>query len=98
MKYFSKLNSLGEKKAIEYLTDLSEQKKYTNDTIHDKEHKRFAEQSEQKPQQIKTGRMLHQKIVAFGGDNSEEEISEDELIERFKAIKERKKREKEEKK
>lgn len=48
--------------------------------------------------QQSTDRMITNRIVAFGGNNSEEEISEDEFIERYKAIKERKKREREEKK
>ena len=48
--------------------------------------------------QQSTGRMMTEKIIAFGGDNEENEISEDELIERFRAIKEQKKRDREEKK
>lgn len=48
--------------------------------------------------QQSTGRMMTEKIIAFGGDNEENEISEDEMIERFKAIKERKRREREGKK
>lgn len=48
--------------------------------------------------QQSSDRMITNRIVAFGGNNAEEEISENEFIERYKAIKERKKREREEKK
>lgn len=49
--------------------------------------------------QQSTSNMITEKIVAFGGDNIEREVSEDEIIKRFEAIEEenRKRREKEEK-
>ena len=82
LKKYEKLNDLGKSKLDERLEELLELPKY---------------QSGKKSHQS-TGRMIHKKIVAFGGNNSEEEIPEEELIERLKAIKERKKREREEKK
>lgn len=90
--------SFFEKTHIRKYRDLDTYGKQAIDELLTIEHKRCTEQSDQKPQQIKTDRMIHKKIVAFGGNNSEEEIPEDELIERLKAIKERKKREREEKK
>lgn len=59
------------------------------DTILDKEYERCREQSEkitQKPQQIKNGKMMTEKIAAFGGNNSERQVSEDELRKRFEAL------------
>lgn len=43
-----------------------------------------------------TDRMITEKIVAFGGDNIEREVSEDEVIRRFEALEEER-RKKEEK-
>lgn len=78
--------SFAEQVHIKKYRELDSYGKDTVNTILNKEHKRCMEQAEQKSNQSKTGRMLHQKIVAFGGRNSEKEVSEDELKKRFEAL------------
>lgn len=63
-----------------------------------KEKKERQEQLHNKIKQS-TEKMITERIVAFGGDNMEREVSEDEIIRRFEALEEenRKRREKREK-
>lgn len=76
--------SFAEQVHIKKYRELDSYGKDTVDTILDKEHKRCTEQAEQKPQQ--PGKMLTEKIAAFGGNNSERQISEDELRKRFETL------------
>ncbi|MBQ8435307.1 MAG: helix-turn-helix transcriptional regulator [Oscillospiraceae bacterium] len=82
------INSI-EKKHIKKYRTLDEYGKDMVDTVLEKEHKRCIEQNsnaQDESDNTGTGKMLTAKIAAFGGDNSIKQISEEELLERFRKL------------
>lgn len=78
-----------EKKHIKKYRTLDEYGKDMVDTVLEKEHKRCIEQNsnaQDESDNTGTGKMLTAKIAAFGGDNSIKQISEEELLERFRKL------------